>query len=62
MYWKKCFAVKYEKLESQEGVFDEIRKEVGDEAANIIVPLLDQDKDDSQNNQKILTKALQKAK
>lgn len=62
MYWKKCFAEKYEKLESQEAVFDDIRKEVGDEAAKIIVPLLDQDKNDSQGNQKTLAKALQKAK
>lgn len=60
--WKRHMVLKHEKLEEKDTVFDEIREEIGDEAARIIVPLLDQDKNDSKNNQKKVTKALPKVK
>jgi len=44
------FAEKHDKIENEDEVFDEIREEIGEEAASVIIPLLDQDKDDSKGN------------
>lgn len=61
MQWKKIFVEKHAKIEDSDTLWDEIREEIGEASAKIIIPLLDQDKSDSKGNKKKLDIALKDA-